>query len=155
MRLLSISPPKLETRARKDKPAVWYCYKDGASESRSKFSAWQRTQKRCHGPPTLHWWGGDCWARQVCASQLPPPTLLGLIDNGVGSVLRRLRLFGTCIRGGQAELIDNIQREQCCYEKCYQHTDDRSQYVAAFGLFARFEPAAPTTLAAPVGLVRG
>jgi hypothetical protein len=39
MRLLSISPPKLETNAGKDKLAVRYCYKESASESRLKFSA--------------------------------------------------------------------------------------------------------------------
>jgi hypothetical protein len=38
MRLLSISPPKLETHAGKDKLAVRYCYKESASESRLKFS---------------------------------------------------------------------------------------------------------------------
>jgi len=38
MRLLSISPPKLETNAGKDKLAVTYCYKESASESRLKFS---------------------------------------------------------------------------------------------------------------------
>jgi hypothetical protein len=38
MRLLSISPPKLETNAGKDKLAVRYCYKESASESRLKFS---------------------------------------------------------------------------------------------------------------------
>jgi hypothetical protein len=38
MLLLSISPPKLETNAGKDKLAVRYCYKESASESRLKFS---------------------------------------------------------------------------------------------------------------------
>jgi len=38
MLLLSISPPKLETNAGKEKLAVRYCYKESASESRLKFS---------------------------------------------------------------------------------------------------------------------
>jgi|SRR6185503_9527163 len=61
----------------------------------------------------------------------------------------------TRIRRSSAQFLDHIQGEHCGYSEGNQHADNRPQSATTFRRIASLEPAAPTTLVATIGLVRG